>query len=211
MFDNKPKQNVNELALEYLEQKYGEKFEYKAPRGMSYTGSCAISASCQSLGDELVYVRIDNYNDDDKRVFHDNYIAVKYHNEISLFFENCGKSVFSSVRVFYDTSEYPFSSDLQANASVEQLLNIKEAQFVVRLAVKESEFHSREQFSDISDIVFEQCNADDLEITIIVVADEEYDLVDKNDLQDKFGTQSFVDCAVISRYDGNTSLNYYGR
>ena len=39
IFDNEPKQDVNELALEFLEQKYGEKFEYSAPVGASYTST----------------------------------------------------------------------------------------------------------------------------------------------------------------------------
>ena len=118
IFDNEPKVNVNELALEYMEQKYGEKFEYSAPVGASYTGTRSFLATCESFGDKKILVQIENYKDRENRVIRDNYIAVKYEDKVREFFKQISDEEFGASEIFYNASGRVLSSELSSSASL---------------------------------------------------------------------------------------------
>jgi len=86
-------QNINVVALAYMEKKYRENFEYAFPYGDSMTGTHQLLVTCASFPEQNILVRIENYRREDK-VFLDNYVAVKYREETIGFLQDCANQVF---------------------------------------------------------------------------------------------------------------------
>ena len=137
-------QNINNAALEYMEQKYGEKFEYFAPYGDSFTGTREFVARCDNLPGQDVLVQIENYKHDD-RIFRDNYIAVKYRQETIDFIKDCAVEQFGEAEVFYDVARDGQSPELSANASFVEFLSDTRVSLNFSIRTKASLFTSEEQ------------------------------------------------------------------
>lgn len=133
MFNKSPK-SVNRLALEYMERKYGEKFEYVKPAGNSMTGTRNFIASCSSHGHVLV--QVDNFKDEEKRVFRDNHIAVKYEEKTREYIKEISDKEFTETKVLYSAAEKALSEDLPGNATFEQFLADPESRIFAVIAVK---------------------------------------------------------------------------
>ncbi|MDE5590689.1 MAG: hypothetical protein K2J60_16375 [Acetatifactor sp.] len=114
-----PRQNSNDAALQYMEQKYGEKFEYVAPWGDSMTGNHELLVSCESLTGKDILVKISNYKSEN-RVFQDNYLAVKYCEETVGFLSQCANEVFGDSKIDYNVAKHALSPELPADASFEE-------------------------------------------------------------------------------------------
>ena len=79
----KEQQNINSAALGYMEQKYGEKFEYVGPWGSSYTtpGMRQILVSCASLPGKEILLVISG--DGKSESYSDNYMDFFYESQTS--------------------------------------------------------------------------------------------------------------------------------
>ncbi len=205
--NNQPKQDVNELALEYLEQKYGEKFEYYAPAGSSYTGTRTFLATCESFGDRRILVQITNFRDEENREILDNYIAVKYEEEVRNFFKKTADDVFGSSKIFYDASGRVLSPDLSSDASLEEYYNCREGMINAVIAVNESDYKNPEQMRLLSDKISNNFLCDEISVLIIVVDNDTFESADEIGLRKMAVTESSIAQAKLRRNNGETELD----
>lgn len=207
IFNDEPKQNVNELALEFLEQKYGEKFEYSAPTGASYTGTRSFFATCESFGDHAVVVQIENYKDRENRVIRDNYIAVKYEDKVREFFKQISDEEFGSSKIFYNASGRVLSSELSSNASLEEYFSSRDGMITAVISLPESGYENFEQIKRLYEKISNTIFCDEVSVLIIVVDDDIFGSADEDELRNLFIAESGVAQARLDRYDGETKLD----
>lgn len=210
MFDNESEQSVSELALEYLEQKYGEKFEYSAPAGSSYTGTITFLATCESFGNNRVLVQIENYKDAENRIVKDNYIAVKYKDNLREFFEQSADEEFGSSKIFCSSTARTLSPELSSNASYEDYLKCKDGLISTVIGLPESGYKDAEQFKRLSDKISNTLLCDEISILFIVVDDDTFESADEDELRNISLTKSGVAHARIDRYNGETKMDISG-
>ena len=200
--------NTNDAALEYMEQKYGEKFEFVAPWGDSMTGDHELMVTCESLAGERIIVKIDDYRTEN-RVFHDNYVAVKYYEETVEFLRQCTNEVFGDSKVFSSVARSALSPELPADASFEEYFADEKCFISAYIAVKESDFTSEEQAVDVMEPIFSACGAEYIGILLVVVEDDEYEFLNHDKLEEKIVQGQFVHCARLTRQkDGSETLDW---
>lgn len=206
--------DANALALDYLEQKYGEKFEYAYPYGSSFgSNTHELLAKCESLPGNLVFVQIKNFRCEDK-VFGDNYLAVKYHDEIIEFFQDCANNVFGEANIYYDTPNTTLPSELSANTTFDEFITDVGVSQRFTVEIRKNKFTSEEQVEQLADVVSEKVSAD-FDISVAIVSDNVYgSYIIKTKLDgggysvglnpDAFGS----DIADITKRDGNIEISW---
>lgn len=200
-------QNSNDAALEYMEQKYGEKFEYVAPWGNSMSGDHELIVTCESLAGKDIFVKISSYRDED-RVFQDNYLAVKYGEETASFLNQCANEVFGESKVYYNVAEKALSADLLADASFEEYLADEAGYLSAYIAVRESSFTEKEQAEKVTDSILLACGAGYISIILAVVDDAEYEFLDEDMLEEKIVLRQFARCARLTKENGDVQLEW---
>ena len=204
----KPKEkSVNEMALEYLEEKYGEKFEYAAPAGSSYTGTRTFLATCESFGDKRVLVQIENYLDEDNRIVKDDYIAMKYEDNVRELFKKTADEEFGSSKIFYNGGST--AMDLPSDASFEDYLSYKENLISAVISLPESGYENTEQLESLCEKISGKFSADELSCLIIVVDDDTYKPADEDEIRQLFLHRSRIAQAEINRYKGKDKLSMW--
>lgn len=129
------KNNFQDQAISYMEEKYGEKFTFVSSWGSSYANiDCkSILVQCDSVSGEIL---VERFND----VFSDNYLALKYADQVTATVDNLSKSVFSSSWVNYEVLRQTLSENLPANASFSEYCADPRAAIIVSVAVPSSTF-----------------------------------------------------------------------
>ena len=211
LFDNKPKQStpkkrVNEIALEHLEEKYGEKFEYSAPAGSSYTGTRTFLATCESFSDHRILVQIKNFRDRENMVIRDNYIAVKYADKVEEFFSQIADEEFGSSKVFCHATGRTLPPELPSNASLEDYFSCREGVVAGLIVLPESGYKNDEQLSLLANKISDTFSFDELSVLFMVVDDDTFKSADEDELRDIFRTESPIAKLRLYRYKGNTKL-----
>ncbi len=209
IFNDEPKVNVNELALEYMEQKYGEKFEYSAPTGSSYTGNRTFLAKCESFGDKTVVVQVENYKTDE-RTFRDNYLEIKYADRLSNYLSQIINDQFGESKLYYGTARKPLSADLPADASFEEYLKDPSGTINAYAVVKESDFNDMKQLSEVMETFSSDCAAGSMSIVLIVIEDLKYIDCNLSQARDYSMRENYIAKGKILRAEGDTSIDYYG-
>ena len=204
-----PTQNINDVALAYMEQKYGERFEYVAPWGNSMSGTREFLAKCDSLPRQEVLVQIENYRNEDK-IFRDNYLAVKYREDTIDFILNCANQVFGETTVFYDVAKMALSPELPVNATFDDYFADPRGFVSVSIEVKSSDFVSKEQAQKVIDPIATACKADYLGIIIVIVEDDKYGTFDIDSLGEHVVSRQFVQCVRLTRQNGSTFTEWLG-
>lgn len=200
-------QNSNDAALEYMEQKYGEKFEYVAPWGNSMSGDHELIVTCESLAGKDILVKISSYRDED-RVFQDNYLAVKYGEETASFLNQCANEVFGESKVYYNVAKRALSIGLSADASFEEYLADEAGHLSAYIAVRASSFTAKEQAAKVTDSILSACGAGYLSIMLTVVEDVEYESLDEDMLEEKIVLRKFVHCARLTKENDDVQLEW---
>ena len=200
-------QNSNDAALEYMEQKYGEKFEYVAPWGNSMTGTHELIVTCESLAGKDILVKISNYKNEN-RVFQDNYLAVKYCKETTDFLNQCANKVFGDAKVYYNVAKKALSTELSADASFEEYLADEEGYISAYIAVRVSSFTAKEQAANVTEPILSACGAEYLSVLLVVVEDAEYELLDGDTLGEKVVLRQFVHCARLTKEGSDVQLEW---
>lgn len=204
------RQNINDAALEYMEQKYGEKFEYVAPWGNSMTGDHELIVTCESLADKDIIVKISNYRSED-RVFQDNYVAVKYYEETVGFLSQCANEVFGDSKVYYKVARRALSPELPADASFEEYFADEKGDISADIAVRASSFTAKEQVENVTAPILSACGAGYIGILVVVVVDDaEYESLDVDTLGDKAVLGQFVHCARLTKEGSDVRLEWLG-
>jgi len=202
------KQSITESALEYMEKKYGEEFEYVAPWGNSLSGTHELLVSCASQPNQDILVQIENYKQNDK-IYMDNFIAVKYRNATIDFIQDCAVSEFESATVFYEVSESVLSPDLSSDATFNDFLENTQEPFVIMIEIKESDFSSEEQARKVAELIAEQVKQ--YYFTIVVVDDSVYGTFDRDSLNKHVSSDKFIHCAKITNIDDSIQVKWLGK
>lgn len=190
---SKEAKNINTVALEYMEQKYGEPFEYVGPWGNSMSGTHELLARCDSL-QEPVLVEIENYREDDK-VFRDNYIAVKYKQQTADLLQECAESVFGEANVYYEVRKIVMSDGITADATFEDYLADTSGPLAAFIEVKGSSFSDRSEAELIGRSILEHIASFD--VMLVAIEDSVYGTLDRDGIKDRITHREFEQCAEI--------------
>jgi hypothetical protein len=186
--------NINDDALVYMEQKYGEKFEYVSPWGSSYTGTHQLLVKCNSLQDQEILVQVENFKQENK-IFRDNYLAVKYREDTIAFCRDYANQVFGETTVFYEVADDGLSADLLATATFHDFLADTRVPLVIMIAVKASNFSTREQAQEVAELIAE--SGADFYLTIAVLEEAAYGIYDHKTLNKQIALKQVIDSAII--------------
>ena len=197
--------NVRELAIEYMEQKYGEKFEYVQPWGNSMSGTLRFFVSRTSLPEQIVLVQVDNYTQED-RVFRDNYIAVKYQQKSLDFFSECAIKTFGEANTFYTEPYEGLSVDLSTETTFEEFLADRFPIHEIYVEVKESNYRDESQLKDISQLIGEHGTRYLLQV--VIINDLHYGTHDKDTIKDTLEKSDVERRAIIRNEDGSVEIDW---
>jgi len=200
-------QNINNIALEYMEQKYGEKFEYVSPWGNSMSGTHELIVSCVSMPGQEIVVQVENYKKDDK-VFRDNFLAVKYQQQSTEFFKECAVDVFGEATAFFTPTKNGLSTELSVDSSLEQYLSDTRTRLVILVEVKESDFASESQAEELSRLIGKY--GSHYLLKIVIVKDGEYGSYDAVSLEDVIGKKESARCVVVDNSTGTAVIGWFG-
>ena len=199
----KPK-NVNTAALEYLEQKYGEPFEYARPWGDSFGGTRQFLTSCESLP-EPVMVEIENYRTD-APIFRDNFLAVKYKDQTAEFLRECAAAEFGEATVFYGVAKSAMPETLAVDADFETYLAECDVTLAFRIEVPQSRFTDKEQVEKVTERI--AASGLHFNFMVVVVADDAYGTYDASALADVVTLRTYSSCAQITNYNDEIKINW---
>ena len=200
--------NINTAALLYMQEKYGEKFEYYKPYGNSMSGTHSLLVRCASLPDQDILVSIENYRRENK-VFLDNYLAVKYREETIEFFMDCARRVFGEAKIHYDVAYEALSPDLSTTATLNEFLSDRRVSFVVMVEIKESDFTSEEQAEQLAELI--ATTGRSFYLTIVIVSDREYGSFNRESLNKHVSLNGFIHCAKITNFNNNIETRWLGK
>lgn len=132
-----------QMVYDYLEDKYGETFEYSSPWGNSLYGDHELFVACDSL-DSSIYVLVKDYRET-TRTFHDNYVAVMYEAQTEQFMRDCIREFFSDFHLYYDTPFEPCADDLNKQSTFEEYISDQTYVMHISVAVPIDSIENREQ------------------------------------------------------------------
>lgn len=118
-------QNINDAALAYMGQKYGEKFEYISPWGSSYTtpGKRQILVSCGSLpGKEILIVIKD---DGEAESYSDNYMDFYYEIQTSDYIKQVASNYFTDFTIEISIRRTPSSDGVSREMGFDDYIRDK--------------------------------------------------------------------------------------
>lgn len=190
-----PSKNINDLALDYMKDKYGEEFEYSSPYGDSTTGSHQLLVKNENYPNQNILVKIDNYKKKEKE-FYDNFLAVKYRIDVKDWLKEKASSVYSDANVFMEVSISPLSSNLLPDSSFETYFSDPSAEIHPIIEIKESDYESAEKITALADIFKD--NSGCYYASVVFVADNEYGLSDYDDMKDRMRSGNYIHCAKIT-------------
>lgn len=199
--------SVNQLAIEYLEQKYGEKFEYSAPVGASYTGTRSFLVTCESFGEKSVLVQIENFMDSENRIIKDDYLVVKYEDNVRELLGKMADKEFGESKIFYNSSGRTIDPTLPADASFEEYLCCKDGLISAVIALPENGYKNAEQLKSLCSNILNTFSCDEISVLLIVVDNEKFKTADEDELRKIFVAESGVTQAELNRYNGKENIN----
>lgn len=129
-----------QMVYDYLEDKYGETFEYSSPWGNSLYGDHELFVTC----DSSVYVVVKDYSKT-TRTFHDNYVAVMYEEQTEQFMRDCIGEFFNDFHLYYDTPFEPCADDLNKQSTFEEYISDQTYVMHISVAVPIDSIENREQ------------------------------------------------------------------
>jgi len=202
---SKSSKNINEIGIEYIEEKYDEKCDYGLPYGDSITGTHQLLIKCAGFPDQNILVRIDNYKKDNK-IFSDNYLAVKYRDDTIELIRGYAKKIFGEANVFYYVDYQALSNELSATATFNDFISNKSTPLNIDIEVKSSSFISKEQVGQVAKLI--AVNGTRFTLRVIVVDDSVYGTFDDKTIEKYVQLRKYVHCAVISKLNGEIDIRW---
>ena len=197
--------DINQQALKYLEEKYGEEFTYAAAYGSSTSGTREFYATCDSLPGQRVLVQVENFQEE-TRIFRDNYLAVKYQQQTIDYLREQVTAGYPSVNIFYEANTEGL--DLPADADFAQYLREGSAKLIVMLELKASEVTDTARMDEIAAEIAKACNY--ITLTIVVVNDEMFGTMDRGELGDCLSTGQCVKWGKYYIQNGQIQTDWHG-
>ena len=197
--------DTTSFALNALQEKYGETFQYIGPWGSSLGGTQEFLASCDSLPGQRILVSVEHYKDTETRTVSDNYLACRYAQETEDYLLRCAQENLGSARVFYSPTMLTLSADLPADASFERFLAESGVYVGAIIEVKASEFRGEEQ----ARAMIQQISGSGAECNLNIVAlpDEVFGTLDRDAIRSRIRTGAYVLFAEVSNHAGTVSID----
>ena len=192
-------QNINDAAIKYMENKYGEKFEYSEPYGNSMTGTRELLVTCASLPNQKILVQVENYKQSNK-IYRDNLIAIKFRQQTVDFIQDCADKQFGEAKVFYDVARDGLSPNLSANASFNEYLSDARVTLNISIRTKASLFTSEKQAIQLADAL--AAYGTHFITVLSSVSDEDYGKSNENE------SINFVWRVQLSKLSGNIEIDW---
>lgn len=201
---NEPKSNANELALAYMEEKYGESFTFLAPWGNSMSGNREILVTCESLPEEQILVQVENYKTDEA-IYRDNYLAVKYQDEVIDFFKTTAAEFFGDINVFYTPSKQCVSADLPADAAFTAFYADSSTIIPVMLEISASRFSDASAIESYLNTISD--TQGEISVSFVIVEDEVFGSLDRKGLSDLITMKNAVYSAYGAIVNGAVQMD----
>ena len=195
--------NINEAALAYMEQKYGEEFEYVSPWGSSGAnkGTVQMLVKCTTFTDEIL-VEVNFI--ESKRIFSDNYVAIKYKSETNRLLQSSLDNFFVKSFGLCNISMKTLSPNLSADATFEEYCSDTDSSISATIVIPNS------IFEELSVEKFAKKFADSrmgATIRLLAVEDNIYDSLAADNIENVITQESYQYLAVLIIYDGNVQIN----
>lgn len=197
----------NRLALNYMEEKYGETFTYAAPCGNSLSGTRELLVTCNSFPDRQILVQIENFKSDN-RIYRDNYLAVKYESETLEFFRSCASDFYEKCNVFYEAPTQVQSEKLTAESNFDAFLSDGLTTIVVLFELPANEFSDPAQVEHIISNICASCS--NANVTVVIVEDQIWNTFSRTELADRISNDDFVALAKAYIRNSSTDVRWYG-
>ena len=201
---NEPKSNANELALAYMEEKYGESFTFLAPWGNSMSGNREILVTCESLPEEQILVQVENYKTDEA-IYRDNYLAVKYQDEVIDFFKTTAAEFFGDINVFYTPSKQCVSADLPEDAAFTAFYADASTIIPVMLEISASRFSDASAIESYLNTISD--TQGEISVSFVIVEDEVFGSLDRKGLSDLITMKNAVYSAYGAIVNGAVQMD----
>ena len=181
-------ESFRELALCYMEEKYGEPFVFVSSWGSSYAnkGIQEIVVHCESQSEDIL---VRGVKEGDAYTFSDSYLAVKYKEQMASAVKALSDEFFGESKVFYTVMKQALSPDLPANATFDEYSTDPGSGIVVYVAVPRRAF-SGDQVQAFAEM-FRKTGMT-ASVQLLVTDDDTYSGLD----MEKFNT-----CITKSKYD----------
>lgn len=153
-------------------------------------------------------MQITNYRNEEDREILDNYIAIKYEDEVRAFLTKSANDVFGSSRVFYAASGRVLSPDLTRNATLSEYYNCRDGLICAVIALKDIGYEYPEQITTLAEEISNTLLCDEISILLIVVDNDTFESADESKLRNLFLTKSGIAQASLQRHNGETKLEF---
>ena len=195
-----------ERVLNYLENKYGEKFSYVGPAGDSMSGIHSFFVACESMPEKRILVEIDNYKEKSELI-RDNYLLFKYYDDIYIMLLRELQAQFGDVVLYYLPGVSVPKANLPATASLDELLNDSGIIIAASAEVRASRLKSIEQVENaVRSITSRGCR---YYLTFISIEEEQFSLLSNEELSNRASDKNFVHFAELVKGDGGTRATWY--
>lgn len=203
--------NINDQALSYMEEKYGEPFAYVRPAGDSMSGAHQLMVSCESLPGREIQVEIADFRSDNP-AFMDNYLAIKYEADTRAFLQDCAESAFGNAETFYSAADGGQSSVLSGDADF--VTYLADQRISLNATVEVNGSGTDTATLEAKSIQLGQQAAaygSRIYLTVIAVSGEEFGLLNMGELNQKVTQNDFIYCSRVSNFYGEIAVEQAGR
>ena len=188
-----------EWALAELEKRYDEKFERVRNATPELSSSSYYYVSCDSF-DDLVFVEVDHNGPfgEGERVLFDNYVAVKYANEVCKWAQPFCDEVFEkSVMLYNDVNHQALFSDYSADTTFEEYISNEEIRLNLDVSIPESAYTGSEQFEALAECLLNAFTGRELRVDFVVLPDDMAGSVDESEIYSLSSSESCIASARL--------------
>ncbi len=201
--------NIRNAAVEDLNKRYNENFEYAANYedqfGASYDSFYLESKDVNSpVYGKYIYVMVENYKSDNYTI-RDNYLAMKYEKQTEDYITQKVHKYFNSANIYYTCEKKSLcktsflNTGLNSNTSFDEFLkntNQFNIELFAKIELKESEFYDRKLLDDLTN----EIDINYFYFDYYIMKDERFGTIKRDD----FGYYIDHDYSII-KYLANTS------
>ena len=113
--------DINEGALEHMEKKYREKFEFVRSHGLFYSkNSRSIMVSCESFPGEVI--RVDIIQKGKREIYYDNYMRYHFAEQVNEYITDIAKNYFDEVTFAISISAITIDPEIDLRTTFEEYL-----------------------------------------------------------------------------------------
>lgn len=190
-----------EWALAELEKRYDEKFEYfRSANSPEPSSSSYFLVSCDSY-DDLVFVEVHHEGafGEGERELSDNFVAVKYANEVCKWAQPFFDEVFEKSVVMYESvNHYPLFTDYSADTTFAEYISNEKIRLDLVVSIPESAYTGSEQFEASADRLLNAFTGTGLTVDFVVLPDDMAGSVDKSEILSLSSSESCIASASLN-------------